>query len=199
MLSMGVQLPPILIASFFGAKAAGLFGLAHSMVNLPMNLLGTSVAQVYYAEIAKYGKQRADKIFYLSVSVIKKMFFISLAPMIAVMIAGPFLFNLLFGTEWQDSGLYARLLVPLIISRFISSPIMHCLNVLEKQFTQLLLNLLRILLILFIFIICNASGFSVMHTILYYSIGIFFFYVLVMMLIFRLLIKAKTCLTNEWN
>jgi O-antigen/teichoic acid export membrane protein len=68
------------MASFFGIKAAGLFGLAHSMINMPMNLIGTSVAQVYYAEIAQYGKARPDKILQLSWSIVKKMFLIGLLP-----------------------------------------------------------------------------------------------------------------------
>jgi len=191
LLSLGVQLPDIFIAVLYGAKAVGLFGLAHSMVNMPMNLLGTSVAQVYYAEIAKYGKSRPDKIRKLSISLIKKLFFVGIIPMGAMIIAGPWMFGFVFGNEWYESGVYARLLALLILSRFISTPIMHCLDVLEKQFTQLLINIVRVLLILLIFIICQTYGFSAEDTIFYYSIYLFLFYILVTLVIFGLLIKTK--------
>lgn len=191
LLSLGVQLPAIFMAAFYGAEVVGLFGLAHSMVNMPMNFLGTSVAQVYYAEIAQYGKSRPDKILKLSLLIVKKMFFVGIIPMGAIMVAGPWMFGFIFGAEWHDAGVYAMFMSLLILSRFVSTPIMHCLNVLEKQLTQLLINIIRVISTALIFIVCSNYGLSSENTIIIYSIFFFFFYIFVMAIILYILFKTK--------
>lgn len=192
LLSLGAQLPAIFMATFYGAEVVGLFGLANGMVNMPMNLLGTSVAQVYYAEIAKYGKSRPDKILKLSISIIKKMFFVGIIPMGAIMVAGPWMFGFVFGAEWHDAGVYARFLSFLILGRFVSAPIMHCLDVLEMQSLQLFLNIFRILLIISIFMICNTFELSAILTIFYYSAVSFLFNLIVLATVF-LVQHKNTC------
>lgn len=192
LLALGAQLPAILMASFFGIKAAGLFGLAHSMINMPMNLVGTSVAKVYYAEIAQYGKARPDKILQLSKSIIKRMFFIGLVPMAVIMIAGPWIFSLAFGKEWWESGIYARLLAIIILSRFVSSPIAHCFDVLEMQGTQLFLNIVRVLLIIIIFVACKALEISPFGAINIYSISMSIYYAFMIIVIFISIKKLNT-------
>lgn len=184
LLSLGVQLPAIFMAAFYGAEVVGLFGLAHSMVNLPMNLLGTSVSQVYYAEIAKYGKSKPDKILKLSVSIIKKMLFVGTIPMTVIMVAGPLLFSFVFGAEWHDAGVYARLLAIIILTRFVASPVAHCFDVLEMQGTQLFLNIVRVVLIVIIFMICKYIDLSSYTAVNIYSIFLALYYVFMIAVVF---------------
>jgi O-antigen/teichoic acid export membrane protein len=199
LLALALQLPTILLTSFFGVKVAGLFGLAHVIVNMPMSLIGSSVAQVYYVEIAQYGKSRPDKILRISVSIIKKMFFIGIIPTGIIMLAAPRMFSFIFGDAWYDAGIYARLLSPLILSRFISTPIMHCLNVMEKQLFQLLLNSTRVLSLILIFILCKNTQLSPTTTVFVYSIFLSLFYLLVILAVFVLLKKEGNALTHEQN
>lgn len=197
LLALGAQLPVILMASFFGVKAAGLFGLAHSMINMPMNLIGASVARVYYAEIAQYGKERPDKILRLSWSIIKKLFLIGIIPMGIIIIAAPWLFSLVFGDAWHDAGIYARLLAIIILTRFVSSPIAHCFDVLEMQGTQLFLNIVRVLLIIIIFAACKSLEVSPFGTINTYSISISLYYAFMMAVIFISIKKLNTSMRKN--
>jgi len=187
LLALGAQLPVLLLGSFYGAKAAGIFGLAYGMINLPMDLIGQSVAQVYYAEISKYGKNNPQKIYNLSVSIIKKMFWIGLIPLGIIAAFGPWIFELVFGTEWLDAGVYARILSILILFRFVSSPVMNSLNVMEKQGIQLWLNLLRVILVFIIFYLANKTGFSAVNALIVYSVSIAFFYLYVIIKTLKLL------------
>jgi O-antigen/teichoic acid export membrane protein len=195
LLALGAQLPALLMTYFFGIKEAGLFGLAHSMFNIPMDLIGTSIAKVYYAEIANYGKSRPDKILEISKSIIKKMFFVGIIPMATIVIVGPWLFSIVFGNEWWDAGLYARLLAIIILTRFLASPIAQCFNVMEMQGTQLLLNVVRVIMILIIFWACSYFSFSSFTTINIYSVlmSVYYFFVMVVILlsIKKLNIKMK--------
>ena len=102
------HLPVIMITSIYGTKVVGLYGLAHGMVNMPMGLIGKSVSQVYYAEIAKYGKDDTDRIYKLSISIIKKMTLIALVPTSVLIIGGPWLFSTFFGQNWFKGLSYPK-------------------------------------------------------------------------------------------
>jgi O-antigen/teichoic acid export membrane protein len=78
LLASGAQLPILFLGIFYNAEVVGVFGLAKSMIHLPMDLIGKAVSQVYYAEISRFGRNNPDKIYNLSVSLIKKLFFIGL-------------------------------------------------------------------------------------------------------------------------
>jgi O-antigen/teichoic acid export membrane protein len=191
LLVLGAQLPVLLIGAFYGAKVVGVFGLAIGMIALPMTMLGQAVSQVYYAEISRYGKNEPEKIYRLSVSIIKKMFWIGIIPVAILIITGPQLFGFVFGAQWYEAGIFAQILSPLILFRFISSPIMNVLNVLEKQGLQLILNLLRLIMIILIFYLSNYSNFSAKGSLILYSICLSIFYLLVVLKIIRL-IKIKS-------
>lgn len=198
LLSLGVQLPVIFMAAFYGAEVVGLFGLANGIVNMPMNLLGRSVAQVYYAEIAKYGKSRPDKILKLSLSIVKKMFLVGFIPICAIVIAGPLIFSLVFGSQWYDSGVYARWLSIPILMKFISSPIAHCFDVLEMQGIQIIINVIRVLLILIIFITCRFINLSPLDTVAVYSILYAIFPIFLIAIIFFILKRGqRSCYLKE--
>ncbi len=187
LLALGAQLPVIMIGAFYGAEVVGVFGLAQNMINMPMDLIGQSVAQVYYAEISKYGKNNPEKIHKLSVSITKKLFWIGLIPVGLLIAFGPWLFKLVFGPEWINAGKYARILSILILFRFVSSPIMNILNVMEKQGIQFWLNAIRVILVFLIFYLANNSGLSPENALTIYSVSISIFYLYVIIKIFRLL------------
>jgi O-antigen/teichoic acid export membrane protein len=191
LLSLGAQLPVIFMGAFYGLEVVGVYGLAQSMINMPMNLLGQSVSQVYYSEISRYGKDNREKIYKFSLSIIKKMFWIAIVPMALIGTFGPWIFKIVFGPEWYNAGIYARILSALILFRFVSSPIMHCLNVLEKQGTQLFLNILRIVLILFVFFIGYRLEWNPQLTLILYSLLISFFYVFVIIIVLKTLKSTK--------
>lgn len=170
LLALGAQLPVLLIGAYYGTEVVGVFGLAMGMINMPMDLIGQSVAQVYFSEIAKYGKNNPQKIYNLSISIIKKMFWVGLIPVGVLIAFGPWLFKTVFGPEWINAGLYARYFSMVILTRFISSPVTNIFNVLEKQGTQFFLNIVRVILVLLIFSTSNFLNFSANEAIILYSI-----------------------------
>lgn len=170
LLSLGAQLPVLLIGAYYGTEVVGVFGLAMGMINMPMDLIGQSVAQVYFSEIAKYGKNNPQKIYNLSISIIKKMFWVGLIPVGVLIAFGPWLFKTVFGPEWINAGLYARYFSMVVLTRFISSPVTNIFNVLEKQGTQFFLNIVRVVLVLLIFSTSNFLNFSANEAIILYSI-----------------------------
>jgi O-antigen/teichoic acid export membrane protein len=192
LLALGAQLPVLLIGAFYGVEVVGVFGLAQNMINMPMDLIGQSVAQVYYAEISKYGKNNPEKIYKLSVSIIKKLFLIGLIPVGLLIAFGPWVFKLVFGPEWLDAGVYARFLSILILTRFISSPIANIFNVYEKQSLQLTLNIVRVVLVFVAFYTSNLFNLSALNSIGIYSILMTVYYAFLTIIVLRVVKKNIT-------
>lgn len=193
LLALGAQLPVLLIGYFYGIKVAGIFGLAQSMISLPMNLIGQSVSQVYYAEIARIGISNSEKILKLSIKVIKKMFLVGLLPVFFLVFLGPVTFEIFFGNEWKDAGVYSQVLAALVLFRFISSPIASVLNVFEKQLFQLSLNFFRIILVLLVFSGSFKFDIEILGALSIYSVVISFYYIaLVLSVLFLMRRNRKT-------
>lgn len=189
LLGLNARLPVFFIAVMFDPVVAGLFGLANSMVNLPMSLVGRSVSSVYYAEIARFGKSRPDKILKLSLSIMKRMAIVGILASAVIMIGGPWLFRVTFGAEWGDAGNYARWLSIVIVLRLVSSPIMHCFDVLEMQGVQLLINVARGIAILAAFLASKMLEVSAIVAVGFYATGLAGFHILLIIGVLHLMKK----------
>lgn len=187
--NLALQLPVIFVAYFYGAKVAGIFGLAHNIVNMPLTLIVRSVSEVFYSEIANYGISNPKKIFQLTISIIKKMAFLSILPLSFIILFGPSFFSVIFGSEWYEAGIFARFLSIMIFTKIIASPSINILNVLEKQGIQLTLNLLRAILTVFSFLLCYLLDYSATITIIVYSITIATYYIFLLFITIKNLKK----------
>ncbi len=190
-LALGAQLPLLMIATYYGVEMAGIFGLAQNMINLPMGLIGESLAQVYYAEISKYGRNNPAKIYKLSVSIVVKLFWIGIIPVGIIALFGPWLFSLIFGNNWHDAGLFARYFSLVIFTRFISSPLSSIFNVFELQELQLVLNIARVIIVAIIFILSDFLNFTAKEAMILYGIVLPLYSIIGLYIHFKILINKK--------
>lgn len=165
----GDSFPVILLTSLFGNAATGLFGLAYSIIKLPMNIIGNSVSQVFYSEAANIGKTNPQQIKNLSVELLKKLSIIALVPLIPLLLFGPWLFSFVFGAEWYEAGIYARILSVMVYFHFIILPIGRILEVFERQREGLIFNIIRLGMVLAVFFISKIFNFSSYQTVALYS------------------------------
>ncbi len=107
------------------------------ILGLPSTLLGQAVAQVVYPTLAEY-KDNPDSIrrFTMRVATILTVLGASIFTFIGLY--GPELYDLIFGTQWAEAGIYARLLAPWFFIQFVSSPISTIVLIKERQRTVLL-------------------------------------------------------------
>ena len=183
----GIQLPVIFISSIYGSQALGLYGLANSVINIPMVLLGRSVTDVLYAEAASVGKSNPLRIKYLSNKLLKNMLLIGLVPLLILLFFGPFLFAFVFGPKWYEAGLYARVLAFLVFFRFIFTPISRIFFVLERQKQAFMLDLFRVVLVFIVFRISAYFDFSSYWAVGLYSIAMSLVYLTTYLLAQRML------------
>lgn len=144
LLSFSSKAPLLFFAWHHGAEATGQFGLALMIMALPMALLGHTIGQAYYAEIAKVGRKRPEAIYQITRGITRKLFWISVPPFLILLLSGPWLFQLVFGDVWRTAGVFASIMSVYLLTQFVSSPIVSALNVFGKQTYYFQMNLLRV-------------------------------------------------------
>ena len=183
----GNEIPVLLLTAFFGSSVIGLFGLANRIIRLPMNLIGTSVAQVFYSEVAKIGKDNPKEIKRLSVKLIKKLSIIALIPTIVLLLFGPSLFAFVFGSEWYEAGIFARILSVMVYFHFIILPLGRILEILEHQKEGLIFNIIRLGMVLAVFWGAKVLELSSYQTITLYSLSNSINFIALLVLVIRIL------------
>lgn len=126
------QLPIILIATRFGAEAAGWFALTIKMMGAPVTLLATSVLDVFKEQAARdYRNSGNCKSIFLKT--FKILALLALPPFLLFWWLGEWAFGLFFGAEWIESGKYAIVLIPMFYMRFVVSPLSYTIYIAQRQ------------------------------------------------------------------
>lgn len=118
--SGGSNLPPILIAVFFGAGPAGMFALAHRVLSQPMAIIGQAVGDVFYRQAAE--AHRVGKLDYTVFRVHSSLVIIALSPALFSFLIIPDLFVLIFGENWYKAGEISRWMVPWLFLQLVITP-----------------------------------------------------------------------------
>ncbi|HAM98973.1 MAG TPA: hypothetical protein DCQ26_10225 [Marinilabiliales bacterium] len=126
------QLPVFFLSRYFGAAASGDYGLANRVVSTPMELVGSSVGQVFFQESAHLVKTKGD-LHQLVKDTYKRLFKIAIIPFLLLLISAPWLFSWFFSDEYITSGYLTQILIPWLFLNFLNSPVSYLFDVLNKQ------------------------------------------------------------------
>jgi O-antigen/teichoic acid export membrane protein len=136
-----------LMAFFFSNTIIGLYAMTLRILQAPLWFIISSITQVFYQKATELFNQGVD-IKPLILETIKKTVVIALVLIIGVMIFGPAAFALIFGEEWREAGIYARILAPWIFLDFVRIPISQVPIIVGKQKKQLSLSLISNLIVI---------------------------------------------------
>jgi lipopolysaccharide exporter len=113
-----LYLPAVLFSAFFSPAAAGQYTLGFNLLQLPFSVLGGSLGQVLYQRAsAAHGKR---DIALTIETVLAGCLTLGTFPALVCGIIAPELVALLFGSNWQEAGLYAQILSPWMLFIFLS-------------------------------------------------------------------------------
>lgn len=176
--SAGLQVAPMMLASMYGATVVGFFSLTQRVMGVPLRFIGTSVAQVYTSEAAHMASNNQRE---LSAHFLRRAKMLLLIGGIPISIMGqmcPFVFGFIFGEEWSAAGRYAQVLSTISAVSFIVVPLSSTLNVLERQGTQFMWDVGRLIMVALTFLICAQLKFSALATIEIYAVVMSFAYII---------------------
>jgi len=101
------SVPTFFLALLFTPAAAGLYWFTVRLLEVPTTLVGIAVRRVFF-ERATRAFHRGERIYPLLVQATAVLAALGIVPVLVIFIAGPDLFDLIFGDEWRGAGVYAR-------------------------------------------------------------------------------------------
>ena len=141
--TFGLQIPIFVISAQFGLYETGLYMMSQRVLGVPITFFVKSVSDVF--------KQRAAQdyqTFGNCIDIYKKTIFsifkIALIPFIVLFITAPYLFEVVFGAEWYDAGVYTRYLCVWYLILFIDQSVSSMIIIAEKQRLGLIVKILSV-------------------------------------------------------
>jgi O-antigen/teichoic acid export membrane protein len=171
----GLQLMPILLATFYGPTVVGWFALSQQVLGIPKTFIGNAIAQTFWGEASHLIKENPKGLQKLFYELTKRLMILSLLIVLIGMVS-PLVFGIVFGGQrWKMAGIYTLYLVPMFITQFVVSTLSH-LVVHELQHWQFLWDAGRLLLIVMCLWIGSTRSWAPDRTIIVYSIAMSFMY-----------------------
>lgn len=116
-----LQLPVILISSWFGQDKAGQFSMAWRILMMPMGLVGAAIGQVFLQKFAQE-QSNHQKARDLLLKTWRSLFFLALIPSVIILLFGKEIFGFALGKQWGEAGEIASIIAPMVLIMIISSP-----------------------------------------------------------------------------
>ena len=190
---VGLRMPTLMLAVFYGAHVAGWFSLGQRIIGIPMTLIGSAVGQVYLAEVSKLVREGPEVIKRHLVRTSRRLLLIGIGPMVIIVVGGPALFAWIFGSQWEEVGLYIRLLSITLLLQLSIAPFAQTLNVIGRQELLLVWDLVRLFIVMATFLLARNLGWP--H---YVAVGIYSgSYSILLLMLYGLIIHAVNGLSNR--
>jgi O-antigen/teichoic acid export membrane protein len=167
---------------FYGAEEGGGFSFAYRVMLAPISLISLTVGDVYHQQISscKNKSQLKNKFYKTSL-----LLFIMGAGLIIILFYGEYLFALIFGEEWKNSGRLAALMTPWLWMQIISSPLSRTLIVLDQQEKKLFFDIALLVSVIISLLLGSCLSLSIDNMILNLSFFFMMCYMLYYITIFK--------------
>lgn len=137
--TLSIQMPVLLLTFYFNPFIVGYYALSQRILQAPMALVGSSIAQVYFQKASEQTIDM-DMLAMTTMKLYKQLIRLGTLPLSFIFFFAPDIFAFVFGEEWRDAGVYSQALSPWVLLVFISSPLSNLLTVLEKHRQNVLFN-----------------------------------------------------------
>lgn len=143
--SISQNLPIFALALFFSAEIAGFYALTVRALLTPSSLISVSTREVYYKKASElFSNGCSFKKLYIKTTLGLTALFIP--ALLLINFFGPYLFSLVFGEEWKESGEIATILIWTYLFAFINPPSIATFSILNLQKHQLRVEIFSLLL-----------------------------------------------------
>ncbi len=129
---LAYTIPSLLFASLLGPAAVGFYLLSTRVIHLPNTVIAEAAGPVFLARLAKASHQSQDlRPILLRGSM--ALAAVGLLPFGLVALAGPSLFGIVFGADWEIAGEYARWLTLASYFAFVAVPTLSAVPLMGLQ------------------------------------------------------------------
>ena len=153
-----VQFPIYFLGSRFSDEAVGYYSLAQRTLLAPMQLIASSVGDVFRQQASAIYLQSGECSAYFRKIAIK-LAAIATAAGVAVLIFSPDLFAFVFGEKWRIAGEYSRILIVMYSLKFVVSPLSFMFIIAKRTRLDLALHITFLVILIGVF--GAMSGFEI--------------------------------------
>lgn len=126
------QLPIYFLGPHFGLEVVGSYWMAMRLIQLPTNVIGNSIKQVFFKQCQDLVHERRSIINLYNKTVFGLVILI-LPPTIIIFCYGGNILEYILGPQWGIAGLLVEVLILWIAVGFISSPVSTIFIILKRQ------------------------------------------------------------------
>jgi O-antigen/teichoic acid export membrane protein len=138
------ELPQLLFAALFNPAIAGVCLLSQKVLGAPLRIIGQSISQVLYGNILERITQGTIR--KITVRIVLTLSVLVVLPSLLILFQGEYIFRIVFGEDWSQAGKYAAVLIMILATQFVYSPISLVLLALNGQKTNLMLQIAMIVI-----------------------------------------------------
>ena len=178
-----LKIPIFFITKYHGVQFTGYFTMAIMIIEVPFGIFSAPISQVYLKE-AKDKLHNAVNLYDLYKNTLKKLFAISIIPLIVVIVFADIIVNIFLGENWSEVAWILRVYIFAKIFNFINSPLSATFQILNKHEIPLYIVIFSVIIIpIFLFI----SRFNFNYLIYSYTIALILVYIIYFLIINKLL------------
>jgi len=130
--TIAAQSPVIFISKSFVDSTVGFFSLVLKVLNTPTTLISRSIGQVFFQKVSEHANLSPHLLLNDIYSTALKLTILSVLLFSPIVLFGPELFSVIFGSEWIQAGYYAQILVFSIAVKFVVSPLSTIFLAIDK-------------------------------------------------------------------
>ncbi|MGP4038808.1 lipopolysaccharide biosynthesis protein [Gracilibacillus sp. D59] len=128
-----LQLPVFMISAFYSPELVGIYMLSHRIAYKPMSLISSSFAQVYFKEASTAFNKSKEALLRIYKNTVKKLTLMGILFILAINFVVAPSIGIIFGDEWEKTGIFIHILSFWFFFQFINSPISKTLSIINKQ------------------------------------------------------------------
>jgi O-antigen/teichoic acid export membrane protein len=126
------QLPVFMLGRFAGTATVGVYNLSVRLLGMPLQLITRSVGEVFRQRAAE-DFAKMNNSYHIWKETFKSLALTSIIPFIVLFISAPDLFAFVFGEEWRQAGVFARILSLMYLFRFVVQPLSFMFTIVQRQ------------------------------------------------------------------
>lgn len=133
MRALSVQIPPLLLAKFYGIDVAGMFAITNRVLGTPLQTVGNAVGHVYLGHAAHLMHRDPVALRKLFTNTAIRLAAIGALPALALTLWGEKLLSWFLGEDWSLAGSFVRVLAVMYMAQFVVSPLVMTVEIMRRQ------------------------------------------------------------------
>lgn len=182
--ALGNNIMPILISLYFADSLLGEYSLAVKIMSVPLLLISSSIATVYYPKAAEINNKdnSRNELFAYTKKMSLMNFYIILALYVLINVIGIPILKMFFNKNWEHLGLFILLMSLGYLTRSLINPISDILTIIKRNNVALVFNIYLFLANIAAIFIGKEMGISYLVGIfsgfLFIGYGFLYFYIM---------------------